>query len=127
MLDAIGKVMGIVDKVLPDTAEGRRMRAELERGWMDALSASDANQTQLNAADASSGDKYRSRARPTALWICVAGLFYDLLMFPMLVWVSVNWGIVPPPKLSQESLYALTMGLLGLGTLRSHDIWRGKR
>ena len=103
------------------------MRAQLEAGWRDAMASSDAGQIQQNLADAASGDKYRTRARPTALWICVIGLGYDLIAFPLLTWLCLNMDWIAPPELDQASLYALTTGLLGLAAARSHDIWRGKR
>ena len=127
MLGMLDKVLSVADKVIPDTSEGRKLKAELETGWRDALVSSDQGQVQQNMADAASGDKYRSRARPTALWICVWGMAYDLLVFPMLTWLCLNMDWVPPPELDQATLYALTSGLLGLAAARSHDIWRGKR
>lgn len=127
MFEVVKQMVGIAEKVLPDNDAKREILARLEEGWMGALSASDTNQTNMNLADAASSDKYRTRARPTALWVCVLGLMYDLLAYPMLVWFCVNWELTPPPKLDQNSLYALSAGLLGLSAARSHDIWRGKR
>ena len=127
MLEVVKQMVGIAERVLPDSDGKRETLERLERGWMDALSASDAGQVQLMTADAASNDRYRTRARPTALWICVIGLGYQVLIHPMLTWWSLNYDKIPPPELPDAVLNGTLMGLLGLGALRSHDIWRGKR
>ena len=127
MMDVITKVMGIADKVLPDNDAKRETMARLEEGWRGAMVESDKGQVQQNVEDSRSNDRYRSYPRPTAMWICVIALAYNSIIYPMLVWLCLNMGWIAPPPLPGEATYTALMGMLGLGTMRSHDIWRGKR
>lgn len=90
-----------------------------------ALAASDASQSAVNLADAQSSDKFKSWARPAAIWVCVFGLAYQFLVWPVLTWGCANFHWIAPPQLPGDALNVLLYGLLGLGAYRSFDKFKG--
>lgn len=107
--------------------EVERLRQSDQKMQLDAAAASDANQTQLLLADANSDDKFRSRGRPAAVWVCVAALALQGLFYPVATWVAAVWA--PEVKLPAPDLALLLTnlgGLLGLGGYRTLEKKWGK-
>lgn len=71
---------------------------------------------------------FKAGWRPGSGWVCVVGLAYQLVFWPILNWLSVNafhWN--PPPRLDAESVMSLLVPLLGLGAYRSYEKTRVNR
>ena len=64
--------------------------------------------------------------RPAVGWVCVVGLCYNFLIYPLLTWAVAAFalGFTPPPLLS-DNLMELVLGMLGLGALRTVEKWQG--
>lgn len=93
---------------------------------IDAAVAASAQQTQVNAAEASSGSLFKGGWRPFVGWICGAGLCYQFLLRPMLVWGSgALWHVQAPPELDTGTLLDLLGGMLGLGAMRTVERLNG--
>lgn len=88
---------------------------------VQALSASDVAQSQVNQAEAASPMFFVAGWRPFIGWVCGAGVAYQFVAFPFLVWLSTNCAIQGPPPLDISQLMTLLTGMLGLGTLRFLD------
>ena len=110
------------------------MEAAANKAAADYDTAQMQGQVELMKLDAQSGDKFRAYGRPSAIWICVAGLAYSFLVQPFLPWavetvcsvtgyVSV---IKPLPVLNGEVLLAMASSLLGIGGMRSLERVKGK-
>lgn len=86
-------------------------------------------QMEINLADANSGSNFRGGWRPSAGWICVAGMAYQFLLCPLLPWMLNSFGLTvePLPAIDGESLMAMLGGLLGLGGFRTFERVRGMR
>lgn len=100
-----------------------RMHQAGEFRQQDSLDSSDRGQVEINKIEAASDNLFKSGWRPGAGWACVSGLWYQLLLAPLLWWVMANaadWKI-PPPELDIESLLTLLFGLLGLGAYRTYE------
>lgn len=129
-----------VDRMFPDKVKQAAERAEAEqrvREWAleaeqymtEKLQVSDSNQIEVNKIEAASDDKFKSRWRPAAGWVCVAGLAYQLLLWPLLSWTtglmvafSEPGTVIPaPPQLDGPTLMSLISGLLGLTVYRSYE------
>ena len=129
----IGAILPIIDKVLekviPNVAEREKVKMELqikmaeqEGRLLEALVQSDVAQAEINKADALSGDKFKSYARPTAMWICVLG-FAWVVFLPLVKWTLACFNLQTPdiPQLDSPELTSMTFGLLGLGGMRSYE------
>ena len=75
--------------------------------------------------EASSTNWFIAGWRPAAAWTCVAGLAYQFLAFPGLVWACVNFGWTSPPALDMGTLNTLLFGMLGLTTARTAEKIKG--
>jgi len=82
-------------------------------------------QAKINEVEAASPDKFKSWARPAALWVCVVGFAYANLGYPLLGWLSINMGWKPPLELNTNALDTMLAALLGVGAYRSFDKWKG--
>jgi hypothetical protein len=126
LLPVVGKVL---DRIIPDVAEREKAKIELqlklaeqEGELMKALIQSDVAQAEINKKDAESGDRFKSYARPTAIWICVSGFAFSVFM-PYISWGLSLLGvqIISPPPLPSEVLNTMLFGLLGLGAYRTYE------
>lgn len=69
---------------------------------------------------------YAAMARPTAMWICVFGMAYELLLRPLLPWaLALSLGDIPALPSLNDAVWAAVSGALGLGALRSYDKTQG--
>jgi hypothetical protein len=83
-------------------------------------------QIDLNKMDAQSTDKFRSYPRPFVMWVCAAGMVYQLVIWPFLTWGSNIWKFPVPPQLDMTVLMPLLFALLGLGTMRTVEKLQNK-
>jgi len=74
-------------------------------------------QVQVNNTEAASSDFWVSGARPAVMWVCTAGLAYQIVARPILTWASIGWWHIPvPPAIDMSTLTTLLFALLGCGT-----------
>ena len=103
--------------------------AELElaikQAELDAEVKLSTAQTQINAIEAQSSDKFASRWRPAVGWVCVIGFLYANLIVNFLAWLSLNFGWRTPPAVDTTILMETLAALLGIGGMRSFDKLRG--
>ena len=133
LVPVVGGIVDSVGKIADDlfTSDEERARAELD-GYK-AETERMQGQVEINKIEAASTDAFVTRARPAAIWVCVAALAYQFVVYPMLTWgwaamQAAGWisiGLMPPPTLDVELLMALVFALLGVGTMRSFDKLKG--
>jgi hypothetical protein len=106
----------------------------LENSLLIAESQVNLAQIKLNEAEALSSSGFRGNWRPAIGWVCVLGLFYQLIFQPLLPWILMSSSIVLShkaiilpelPKLDGQTLFSLISGLLGLGGFRTFEKLRG--
>jgi len=125
----IPAVTQILDKVLPDpqaAADAKLKMLELaQRGELAQLTAETQlaqGQIDTNKIEAASDSLFKSGWRPAAGWTCVGGLFYQIILRPILGWAAANlWAWSTPPSLEMDTLMTLLFGLLGLGAYRTFE------
>jgi hypothetical protein len=133
----VGAVVPIVGKLLNKflTNKGDKAKllgelelklAEQETKLIEALVSSDIAQSEVNKIDAQSDSGFKSYARPSAMWICVIGFGFSIVL-PYISWILQLSGVeIPtPPPLPSEVLNTMLFGLLGLGAYRSYDKTKG--
>jgi hypothetical protein len=116
----------LLDKIIPDKDARDRAQAELLRAAQDQDFQKAMGQLEVNKMEAQHSSLFVAGWRPAMGWICVVGLCYNFLLYPMLTWLVVvtSAELTPPPLLS-ENLMELVLGMLGLGALRSFEKWKG--
>jgi len=122
----------LIDKFLPDAGAKDAAKLELLKMHQSGELAILAAETQLataqiatNTAEANNSNLFVSGWRPGVGWVCVAGLAFNFIVQPMLVWLSsINtWPV--PPQLDIGDLLTLLLGMLGLGGLRTAEKIKG--
>lgn len=125
----IPAVTQILDKIIPDpkaAADAKLKMLELaQSGELAVLQAETQlaqGQIDVNKVEAASDSLFKSGWRPAAGWTCVGGLFYQIILRPLLGWVTANvWAWSSPPSLEMDTLMTLLFGLLGLGAYRTFE------
>lgn len=83
-------------------------------------------QIEVNKAEAANG-RFFTGWRPAAGWVCVCGLGLQYLVFPLATWAGTVAGLaMPTPPTLDSVLFELLAALLGLGTLRTIERWKGR-
>ena len=136
----VGGLVEAVGKIADDlfTSDKERLDAQIElqklgieEQKIDAGLAQ--GQLDVNKTEASHTSVWVSGWRPAVGWTCVAGLAYNFLAHPFLLWAwallqANGWvpvGLTPPPSVDVEALLVLLGGILGLGVYRTAEKVKG--
>lgn len=136
----VGGLVEAVGKIADDlfTSDKERLDAQIElqklgieEQKIDAGLAQ--GQLDVNKTEASHSSVWVSGWRPAVGWTCVAGLAYNFLAHPFLLWAwallqANGWvpgGLTPPPPVDVEALLVLLGGILGLGAYRTTEKVKG--
>ncbi len=123
ILPAVTAVANVVDQFVETPEEKAAAEAIKQRMLMQPNLA----QIELNKIEAGHRSIFVAGWRPFIGWVAGLGLAYNFILYPLLVWISVNFvpDIVPPP-LETEALMTLVVSLLGLGGLRTFEKVTGR-
>jgi len=116
----------LLERVIPDTEARAKAQAELLKASQDQDFQLALAQIEVNKVEAASSNWFVSSWRPAVGWICVCGLAYNFIIYPLMLWFASAFhaGFVPPPLFS-ENLMELVLGMLGLGGLRTVEKIKG--
>lgn len=128
-MDVLG-IGSLVAGVVNGFGERRARKNELEQALhakkLDGVQAIDQGviaaqlgQLEINKVEAAHKSIFVAGWRPFIGWICGLGLFYNVLVHPI---VSI-WYALPP--VNADLLYPVLMGLLGLGAMRTVEKMNG--
>ena len=136
----VGGLVQAVGSVIDDlvTSDKERLDAEIEMQKLGIeVQKIDAGlalgQLEVNKVEAAHQSALVSGWRPAVGWTCVAGLAYNFLAHPFLLWAwalfqASGWvpgNLNPPPAVDVESLLVLLGGILGLGVYRTAEKVKG--
>lgn len=128
MLQAlIGPVAELLGKVIPDKAEAARLAHEIstmaERQAHEIALA----QIEVNKAEAASSSVFKGGWRPFIGWVCGTAFAYHFVVQPILVFTVAVTGYQIPdlPDFDMASLMTVLGGMLGLGSLRTFEKFKG--
>jgi len=114
--DAVAAGLQVLNKFIPDPEAKIKAEADLR----DALLQIDQTQTQVNVAEAQTGNLYMAGWRPAIGWIGAGGLFYLYVFRPLAI--GLGWSGLPG---LDNGLYELVLSLLGFGGLRTYEKIKG--
>jgi len=130
--DVVEKVGDAIHKNVTSDKERMALENEAKKAEQDytlALAKMDTDlalgQAKINEIEAASTNWFVAGARPAAMWVCVLGLAYEFVLKPFAAWGSANWGWQAPPSLDLSTLNTLLFGMLGLGTMRTVEKFKG--
>jgi hypothetical protein len=116
----------LLDKIIPDKDAREKAQAELIKAAQDQDFQKAMGQLEINKVEAQHASLFVAGWRPAVGWVCVIGLAYNFLLYPLLTWlVAVTGAEINPPALLSENLMELVLGMLGLGALRSFEKYKG--
>lgn len=128
----LGSVANIIGKFKADpniaaqsAATIAAAEAELQKAQLDYERQLAVGQIEINKIEAASSNWFTSNWRPALGWVCVAAFAYMAIGWPVMNWVSINYGWKPAPELDSATLTTVLFGMLGLGTWRSFDKYKG--
>jgi hypothetical protein len=115
----------IANKIAPDAnleTQGKITAALTEMQSQYALILS---QIEVNKVEAANPSVFVAGARPAAMWVGVASLFYSGIGISLLNWVAMIAGLPPLPAIDPTTANNILMGLLGIGGLRTAEKLKG--
>jgi hypothetical protein len=116
----------LLDKVIPDKDAREKAQAELLKAAQSQDFQLSLAQIKVNEEEAKSENLFKSGWRPAIGWICVLGLFYNFVLYNILLWAVATFNIaITPPALMSDILMELVFALLGLGSLRTFEKLKG--
>ena len=119
LIPLIDKVLGAV---LPDPAAKTAAMTQL----LGELGKLDQGQLQVNQAEAAHRSIFVAGWRPMIGWCCAFAVAYQYILLPLISWVAAVFALpIPPLPGLDDNLWQLTMGLLGMGALRSFEKIKG--
>lgn len=96
---------------------------------LNALTAVDAKQIDVNIEEAKSLDPFVSRARPAIMWICAAGMAWECILKALLGSVCVLSKhaemVAQFPAINSEVLMTIQGYMLGYGGMRTWEKTKG--
>lgn len=128
MLEALlGPVTGLLDKFIPDAGEKARLAHEIATMAEKQAHEIALAQIEVNKAEAASGSLFKGGWRPFIGWVCGVAFAYHFIVQPFLVFLIAVFGLALPalPSFDMASLMTVLGGLLGLGSLRTFEKYKG--
>lgn len=122
LLPLLGPILERLASIIPDPEARARALADAQSEMTRTLSQSDAQQAEVNKAEAASGSLFVAGWRPAIGWVCGGALVVEFLARPILAWAVPS---LPPMPAAGEGLWVVVTGMLGLGGLRSFEKARG--
>lgn len=115
-------VVGVLDKILPDTNAANEAKAKLLELQLSGDLNNSLAQIGVNTEEAKSQNLFVAGWRPWIGWVCGMALCMQYLVRPMVQWVTALIGY-PIPELPgiDDNLWELMLGMLGLGSLRTYE------
>jgi hypothetical protein len=126
MLGIAESVIGVAGKVLDKFVEDKDLKTKLSHELKTQIVSLDLAQAQTNLEQAKHSSIFVAGARPAIMWICAFGLGWQFVFQPVAVWaIAVSGADVVLPIIQTEGLMSLTLALLGLGSMRTAEKWKG--
>lgn len=135
--DIISTVGKVADDLFTSDEEMAKLGLEEKKLDVEVIKVNASllkGQQKINAVEAKHRSIWVAGWRPAIGWVCAAGLSYQFLLYPILMWFTMLLkvtGVIPgdvptPPILDTGPLMSLVTALLGLGGLRTFEKLKNK-
>lgn len=125
--ELISPVSNLLEKVVPDSDKRAELAHEIatlaERQAHEIALA----QIKVNEAEAASGSVFKGGWRPFIGWVCGIAFAYHFVAQPVILFATAYFGLtIPPlPEFDMSALLTVLGGMLGLGSLRTFEKFKG--
>lgn len=123
----IEPVSNILDKFIQDKDQKAALAHEIATMAEQHAQELALAQIAVNKAEASNGNLFVAGWRPAIGWICGAALAFHFILAP-LISSAFAWAGADAPELpafDMQSLMTILTGMLGLGSLRTFEKYKG--
>lgn len=119
----LGPIMDGILKFIPDKNAREQAREQFESQMLVAMTSLVQGQLEINREQAKHSSVFVAGARPAIMWICGAGLCWNFVLKPIVMWVAFIYGtdLSSAPELDTSELTTILLGMLGLGGLRTYE------
>ena len=119
----LGPIMDGVLRFIPDKNERERAKEQFESQMLVAMTGLVQGQLEINKVQAQHSSVFVAGARPAIMWICGAGIGWNFVVKPIVMWVAFIFGadLTDAPELDTSELTTILLGMLGLGGLRTYE------
>jgi hypothetical protein len=123
----IPSVLTLLEKVIPDQNERQKLAHEIATLAQKQAHENAMAQIDVNKAEAASDSIFKGGWRPFIGWVCGVSFAYHFVLQPVLVFTLTYLGHPIPelPEFDMASLMTVLGGLLGLGSLRTFEKYKG--
>ena len=123
----IGPVTGLLDKFIEDKDQKAKLAHEIATMSTKHAQELAKGQIEINKAEAASGSVFKGGWRPFIGWVCGIAFAYHFVLQPLLLFIVVTFGVTLPtlPEFDMSTLLPVLGGMLGLGSLRSFEKYKG--
>lgn len=121
--NALGPILDGVLRLIPDKNERAKAKEQFEMQMLGAMTGLVQGQLEINKEQAKHTSIFVAGARPFLLWVCGFAFAWQFIGQPMTHWLFLIWApdTPVPPLLDIGPLMSLTLGMLGLGGLRTYE------
>lgn len=125
--DLLESATTLVGKFIPDRTKQIELAHEVATLANKQTHEIAKAQIEVNKIEQASPSLYKSGWRPFIGWVCGCSFAYHFVFQPMLVFGFAVGGIaIPPlPEFDMGTLMTVLGGLLGLGSLRTYEKFKG--
>jgi hypothetical protein len=123
----LGKVFGIVDKMVPDKDAAAKAKHEIETMLVGLQGKLQNGQIEINKIEAAHKSIFVAGWRPAIGWVCALSLGWHFLGYEAASWFVVvgGWDVVIPKLGSTDVLMELVLAMLGLAGFRTFEKFKG--
>jgi hypothetical protein len=125
----VGLVDTVITRVFPDKTEAQRAELQIALEQMKAEYDLAKGQMEVNAIEAASSDRFVSGWRPFIGWVCGVSFAYKYIAYPFIMFIcalsEAKIDVSTIPVIDASEMTPVLMGMLGLGTMRTYEKYKG--
>lgn len=121
LLPVVDKLVGLI----PDKNAREKEKAAITAQLLEIVSTESQAQAEINKQEAAHQSIFVAGWRPAIGWVCAVGFGWSFVGLPIATWFASLVGVTVNLPAIDNGLFELTMGMLGMGALRSFDKWKG--
>ena len=119
-------VTGLLDKFIEDKDQKNQLAHEISTMAERHAQELAKGQLEINKAEAQSRNVFIAGWRPFIGWTCGVAMAYNYVIHPILIFTLAQFNyLVAIPALDLGEMMPVLMGMLGLGSLRSFEKYKG--